>query len=354
MAVPQPVEQYAFENAAQSCPSCGSPAEDGASVCSACGTRLAPAEEAVAPAPALTAGFECRSCGASVACEPGRSSYACAFCGSTYVVEIAAEGLAGLVPEFVVPFRIDRDRVQEVFGNWCREGFFTPRDVRSISRMDKLQGVYLPFWTFSMRADSAWEVDIGEYWYETVHETYTNSQGKRQTRTRRVQHTEWHPLRGHHHSYHTHHLVSGSRGLPQDEALAAGPFDLLAMRRYRPQLLAGWLAEPFNIAREQALAACQQRFTEAEGERIRAFLPGDTHKGLEWTTQFSEVADDLLLLPFWIGAYTYRGKPYRFVLNGQTGQATGTRPKSPWKIAAVVVLVLAVLLFIVYISASQP
>jgi hypothetical protein len=347
--------EIAFRNAALRCGSCGGPAEAGSSHCPACGAALAggeaPGETAASP---LTAGFACKSCGATVACEPGRGSYACAFCGSTYVVELPGEGLARLVPEFVLPFRIDREEAGRIFARWSRGDFFTPGDVRAASRVDRLQGVYLPFWTFSMRAESTWEADIGEHWWETVSETVTDSQGKKTTRTRQVRHTEWHPLRGRHHSFHAHHLTSGSTGLPQGEAEGVFPFELIEMRRYRPHLLAGWLAEAFSVPREDALAACQQAFTEEEGRRIAEFLPGDTHKGLEWTTTFSEVADDLLLLPFWIGAYTYKGKVYRFVLNGQTGRATGTRPMSPWKIAAVLLVVLALLAVLVFFVLKRP
>jgi len=349
-ATTAPDRQIQTLSPALRCPSCGSPAEEGAVVCTACGTAWnvpAPAD----PGPSiLTAGFSCRTCGATVVCEPGPRSYACAFCGSTYVAEVRGEGLAALVPEFVVPFQVSREQATRVFDAWCHKGFFTPRDVRKAARMDKLQGIYLPFWTFSMRADSTWEAAIGEWWYSDRSQTYTDAEGKTRSKKAQIRHTEWHPLRGRHHSWHFHTLISGSRGLPQAEALAVGPFDLLEMRRYRPEYLAGWIAEPFGVSREEALLACQSAFREKEGERIRAFLPGDTQSGIEWTTTFSQVSDDLLLLPFWIGAYTYRGKLYRYVLNGQTGRAaTGTRPKSPVKIGAVVLAGLILLLAILFL-----
>lgn len=340
MASPAPsttapsLAETAFENAAQRCASCGSPAEAGASWCTACGAALAPAAAPprAAAAEVLTAGFQCTSCSATVQCEPGRRALACAFCGSTYVVELPGASLAHLVPEFVLPFRLDQARAAACFSGWCGQGFFTPGDVRALAAMDRLQGVFLPFWTFSMRAESTWQADIGEHWQQEI--ARKDSKGKSSRHT--VQRTEWHPLSGRHHSFHFHHLVSGSSGLPQAEAQAVLPFDLTAMQRYRPELLAGWLAEPFSVTPEAALAACQEAFTALEGERIKAFLPGDTHKGLEWTTTFDQVSEDLLLLPFWLGAYRYRGKVYRFVMNGQTGKATGTRPRSRAKVLAVV------------------
>lgn len=327
--------------AASRCASCGSPVDPETRRCSTCGAAL---DESALPAAAepdgqpLTAGFGCQSCGAQVLCEPGYRSYECAFCGSTYVVELPGQGEARLSPDFVVPFRLDHQQAQGLFDGWCHRGLFTPGDVRKAARVDRLKGVYLPFWTFSMRADSAWQAEIGEYWYQRV------------AKDKKVRRTEWHGLTGRHHSFHYHYLVSGSKGLPQEEAESVYPFDLAAMRRYRPELLAGWLAEPFSVSREQALSACQQRFLEQEGERIAAFLPGDKHRELRWDTHFSEISDDFVLLPFWIGAYTYQDKVFRFVVNGQTGAATGTRPESLWKIAAAVLLALLAALAIVLFS----
>ena len=50
-----------------------------------------------------------------------------------------------------------------------------------------------------------------------------------------------------------------------------------------------------------------------------------------------------ILLPVWTAAYRYRGKSYRFVVNGQTGKVEGERPWSWVKIAFAVVL-LAILI----------
>jgi hypothetical protein len=347
-AAPAPSSaEIAFENAALRCAACASPAEAGAAWCASCGAPLAGTAGPASfdPQEILTAAFRCDACGATVQCEPGRRAQGCAFCGSTYVVELPGDSLAHLAPEFVLPFRIDRARATAVFAAWRGRGFFTPRELRSRAALDRLQGIYLPFWTFSMRAESTWEADIGEHW--TERRMGRDSKGR--TTHRLVQHTEWHPLAGRHHSFHSHHLESGAAGLPQTEAREVFPFDLTALRRYRPELLAGWLAEPFAVPRETALAACQQAFTAREGERIRAFLPGDTHQGLEWTTVFDQVEEDRLLLPFWIGTYSHRGKTYRFVVNGQTGRETGTRPRSTAKIVLLVLAVLVLVLLLAFL-----
>jgi hypothetical protein len=39
-----------------------------------------------------------------------------------------------------------------------------------------------------------------------------------------------------------------------------------------------------------------------------------------------------------MAAYKYRGRTFRFVVNGRTGRVQGERPWSAWKIAIAVVL----------------
>ena len=69
-------------------------------------------------------------------------------------------------------------------------------------------------------------------------------------------------------------------------------------------------------------------------------------------TTVSDVTFKHVLLPVWLAAYKYRGKTYRFVVNGQSGKVQGERPWSAWKIAFAVVLGLIVAGGIGYLSAQ--
>jgi hypothetical protein len=55
----------------------------------------------------------------------------------------------------------------------------------------------------------------------------------------------------------------------------------------------------------------------------------------------SEITFKHVLLPVWMAAYRYKGKSYRFVVNGQTGRVQGERPWSAVKIAIAVIIGLA-------------
>jgi hypothetical protein len=166
-----------------------------------------------------------------------------------------------------------------------------------------------------------------------------------------VQETEWYPLAGRHHHYYSGYLVSGSKGLPQDQALRVQPYQLPALKRYAAWFLAGWFAEEYSVAREQALEISQQEFYRREQNNVAAFLPGDTHRNLSVSTNFSQVNSDLCLLPIYIASYKYQDKLYRFLLNGQTGRMAGDKPVSWQRIAILVAVILAILLVVFLIIA---
>jgi predicted RNA-binding Zn-ribbon protein involved in translation (DUF1610 family) len=350
----------------QPCAACGTPIEALDRFCPACGTTnpefKAPTDKVPTdngppvfdaqvhePSP-LSKVLQCKTCGAEVATDPDQRSYVCPFCDSTYVVEVPADQTGRQRPEFVIGFAITPEQAQVKFGEWLKENsWYRPGDLAVASIADKMKGVYLPFWSFSMLAQSDWQAQIGEHWYRTEHYTTTDAKGNVQHHTRQVQETEWWPLSGRHHRYYSGYLVSGSRGLPQDQSLRIQPFNMPALKRYEPYFLAGWLAEEYSVARDEALALCQQEFERQEQRNIASFLPGDTHSGLSVLTEFSQSNSDLCLLPIYILSYRYQDKLCRFLINGQTGKLAGDKPVSGARIGIAVGVVLGIIALIVLI-----
>jgi len=346
----------------QPCAACGTPIEPLDRFCPACGTTnpdynppasatsatAKPSEPTEQESSPLSKHIECKTCGALVATDPSQRSYVCPFCDSTYVVEVPAAQSGRQKPEFVIGFAITPDAAQEKFREWlAANSWYRPADLAVASIADKMKGVYLPFWSFSMLAQSRWQAQIGEHWYRTEHYTTRDSKGNLQHRTRRVQETEWWPLAGRHHRYYSGYLVSGSRGLPQAQSLRIQPFNLPALKRYEPYFLAGWLAEEYSIARDEALKLCREEFYRQEQRNIAALLPGDTHSGLAVESDFSQENSDLCLLPIYILSYRYKDQVYRFLLNGQTGKYAGDKPVSGARIGIAVGVVLAIIAIVV-------
>jgi hypothetical protein len=104
------------------------------------------------------------------------------------------------------------------------------------------------------------------------------------------------------------------------------------------------LREGFPVAR--------QSIDEAVRALIRRDIGGDQQRIHSVSTRYSDVKFKHVLLPVWISAYRYRDKAYRFLINGQTGEVSGESPKSWWKIAFLVLGILAVL-FVILVAGGN-
>lgn len=287
-----------------------------------------------------------------MAMQADQRSYSCPFCDAAYVVEFSPEISGRQLPEFVIGFAVTQEQARQQFAQWIRtNSWFRPADLASASLAEKQRGIYLPFWSFSMLAESSWSATIGEHWYRTETYTTTDNKGRTVTKTRQVLEIEWWPLEGRHHRYYSGYLISGSRGLPQQAAERIMPFNLPALKRYAPYFLAGWCCEEYSVVRDDALRTCLGEFQRRENQHVAAFLPGDTHRSLQVSTQFSQINSDLCLLPVHLLSYRYRNKLYRFLVNGQTGKCAGDKPLSGKRIGLVIGLGLLVIAIIVVAAA---
>ena len=89
----------------------------------------------------------------------------------------------------------------------------------------------------------------------------------------------------------------------------------------------------------------QEIFSACAGQ-----VPGDTQRNLQVSTAWSGLTCKNALLPVWISAYEYAGKPFRFLVNGVTGKVDGNAPFSAVKIALAVAAVIAALVLLSKLS----
>jgi DNA-directed RNA polymerase subunit RPC12/RpoP len=143
------------------CEKCGAPVEVGDRFCNGCGQTQGAEPAAVEVAQKF---FRCESCGAEVAMDAEQRSYVCPFCDSTYVVDFSPAATGRQAPEFVIGFAIPPDQAANKFHDWLTTNtWFRPGDLKLAQLEGKLRGVYLPFWSFSMLAESAWGAETGAF-----------------------------------------------------------------------------------------------------------------------------------------------------------------------------------------------
>lgn len=290
----------------------------------------------------------CRTCGAVVALEPSSTATSCVFCGSSAVLPQEANRNA-LRPESLVPLDVGRKAAEESFRRWLHGLWFRPTALRGLKRFDAV-GVYVPHWTFDARVRSDWSADSGTYyWVNQLVPVMRN--GKLRMEMQRVRKVRWRPAWGQRDDSYDDLLVNASRGVPDDLARRLGSFDTKALVPYRPEYLAGWSAEEYQVDLEQGWGLGRQRIVELQEQRCGGDVPGDTYRNLRVTNLIEGVRWKHVLLPIWTLSYAYGGKRYVVLVNGQNGRVHGRAPWSWVKILLLVVLIALLALVVAGIAA---
>jgi predicted RNA-binding Zn-ribbon protein involved in translation (DUF1610 family) len=287
----------------------------------------------------------CENCGATTSFAEAQVAGLCAFCGSARVV--AQESSARLIrPESLLPFTITREQATARFRHWISRLWFRPNDLQHAAQLGKIHGAYLPFWTFDAFVSSCWTAEAGYHYYET--ETYSerDASGNTVTRTRQVQRTRWVPAAGSRQDFFDDELVYASRGLPDSLMRRIAPFHLEQLVPYHPSYLAGFAAEEYQVDLPTGWSIAREGIQRQVYARCAGDVPGDTHRNLQVDSAFSQMTFKHMLLPVWVAAYLYGERSYRFLVNGQTGSASGEAPYSWWKISAAILAALVLLLLV--------
>jgi hypothetical protein len=284
---------------------------------------------------------KCQSCNAISVLDPERQAGNCQFCGSAQLVPYD-EVKPSLRPESVLPFRIAESEARERIRAWYGKLWLAPSSLKRKAATDTVRGVYLPYWTFDAQVDAAWTAEAGHYYYTT--ETY---QQDGRTQTRQVRHVRWEPAAGRLSHFFDDDLVCASVGVHPGLLPGIEPFPLAELKAYDAGYVAGWVVERYQID----LVAAASRAREAMERKVHALcaqqIPGDTFRNLDVRAHFSAQTFKHILAPVWLLSYTYGARAFQCVMNGVTGAIRGEYPKSPWKVAllvlAIVIGVLVVL-----------
>jgi hypothetical protein len=241
-------------------------------------------------------------------------------------------------PKGLLPFALDEEAARDAMTDWLGGLWFAPNGLQAYARKGrKLTGIYVPYWTYDADTKSAYRGERGTIYYET--RTVTRN-GK--TETVRVQKIRWSPKSGRVARFFDDVLVLASRSLPKRFTDALEPWDLSALEPYRPEFLAGFRAEGYQVDLDEGFAEARAIMDRQIERDVKFDIGGDRQRIHRIDIDVSAVTFKHILLPVWMAAYKYRGKSYRFVVNGSTGRVQGERPWSAWKIAFAVILGLIV------------
>jgi hypothetical protein len=285
---------------------------------------------------------QCQSCKAVSVFDPARVGQNCDFCGSPKLVAYE-EIKAPIRPQSLLPFKVSESAVRDQIRQWYASKWLAPNSLRRQALVDRVRGVYIPYWTFDAHAVCPWTAEAGHYYYTT--ETYRDNKGR--TQTRQVRHVRWEPAAGEVRHFFDDEPVPGTHGVSLALLRAVEPFPTAELVPYDTAYLSGFVVEHYQVVLLEAAENSKAQMTGKLYEMCAAEVPGDTHRNLEIHPSFSGQTFKHVLVPVWLLTYTYGNRPWQVVVNGVTGRIAGEYPKSWWKIALLLLVALIVVMLIV-------
>ncbi len=289
---------------------------------------------------------QCQSCKAVSVFDPERVGQNCSFCGSPSLVDYK-EIKDPIRPQALLPFTVSEPQVREQIRRWYASKWLAPGALKRRALVDRVRGVYIPYWTFDAQAVCPWSADAGHYYYTS--ETYRDSNGRSQTR--QVRHVRWEPAAGEVRHFFDDEPVPGTQGVSQQLLKQVEPFPTATLVPYATGFLSGFIVEHYQVVLLEAAEHSRQSMTGQLEQMAAREIPGDTYRNLQIQPVFSAQTFKHILVPVWLLSYLYGSKSYQVVVNGATGRMAGRYPKSAWKIALLVLL--AIIGFLIFVMLNQ-
>lgn len=285
-----------------------------------------------APEDAHLLSYTCPSCGAQIVTEETTSATICYYCHNPVVLSKQVSG--AFKPSKVIPFKYSSDQAVEAFLAWCKKHWFLPKDFSSPSQLEKISGLYVPYWLVDCSVVgqlSATGTNISSWRSGNYRYTKTDKYGVYREAEMNFE-------------YIPHDASKKAEDAIMD---SIGPFHFDDLVDFSTSYLSGFLAAKYDVEKEEVYPIIKQRIENGTNTTLRSSIGPYTHVIVNRVNvNFKKTRFHYTLMPVWILTYLYKGKTYIFAMNGQTGKVYGSIPLCRSKLAGFCALIF-VIIFIV-------
>ncbi|MBO4697119.1 MAG: hypothetical protein J5643_07575 [Lachnospiraceae bacterium] len=354
-----------MDNTFYKCPACGTALQYGAASgkleCAACGNRYEVAEmEAAAQGDspkstfswgnykaglqtntdASTKVYICKSCGAEILTDGTTAATHCPYCDSEVVINDAFDG--GLRPNGVIPFKVTKEQMKQIVGEFGKGKKLLPRDFFTNKRVNDVQGIYVPFWLFDGTVNGMVEFDAKKV-------------SRYEEGDYRVEETKYYSLeRGGQLSFRNV-PVDGAEKMDDAMMESLGPYRFEEMVDFQTAYLSGFLADRFDRDPDESIPRAEELMEASTVERLQETTRDYSEvRAAKKSLYVSNPSVKYVLLPVYIINCKYGGRDYRYAINGQTGKMVGELPVSKqrknayfWGIFGAVTVILGTILSLI-------
>lgn len=299
----------------------------------------------------------CQNCDWRYLAVPGKITNQCPHC-HTQGLQLKEEDdfsmLADFIkpPEMYLPFQVSQEKLSEKLTEFAKNIQFAPEDLKLQNLQSRLRMIYLPMWLVDCKVMATWQAECGFYYQAKSHQEKFSG-GRWYTQEVIETRTRWEPRVGKLNRQYQNisaPALEEHRRLMQvlgnysfDQAKAVSTTQL--MNTFHP--LAPMVRVP-SRDKDDAWPDTLPRFQEQATEETKKACQADQIREFRWSPVFSEQNWSLFLLPVWSSYYLDDdNKPQSILVNGQSGQMSGTRRASMKraKKVSMYILIAAIIVF---------
>ncbi len=272
--------------------------------------------------------YHCNNCGAEIIADEQTAATFCVYCGNTAILKSKLS--YQFAPSRIIPFKTEKKQAVEAFKKLSKGKPLVPRDFVSEKNIEKIRGIYIPFWLYDVKVEGSLDCDAQKVDSWTVGDThYTKTSTYKLYRTGSM---EFYGV-----------PVDGSTRFANDIMNTLEPFKYEDLTEYNHAYLSGFYAEKYDVDSDTAFEDAKKRSLESAKETMMNDSIGYTSKVITQNTLApSIIKKEYILLPVWMVNIKYKNEMYLFAMNGQTGEFIGNIPLDKTK-----AVVYGVIIFVV-------
>lgn len=261
--------------------------------------------------------YHCNSCGAELLADDTTSATFCLYCKNPTIIKSRFTGR--FRPKYLIPFYLTQVQAQDLYRKWIGKRLFAPTEFKNKEEIEKVTGVYAPFWLFDCRTNGSLQGQGTQVrtWVQGDYR-YTQTRFFRVVRRGTAEYQKV--------------PVDASKKLDDSLMQLIEPYNYKDLRDFSKQYMSGFMAERYDVESGEAINVAKQRVEQYTEKRLRETIGGytsyhDTNSDI--ALQKSE--ENYAMLPVYLLVNKYKGKEHLFMINGQTGKVVGEAPISKLK-----------------------
>lgn len=280
--------------------------------------------------------YKCPSCGAELLTDEYTAATFCNFCGNSSLIEDRLTG--ELMPEQVIPFKISKEKAKEIYKKWTKKGLLTPKSFARQSTIEKIGGIYVPFWLYDYHS----RAKLTAACTRVRREVHGNTEYIHTDNFRVVRDVDTEYLKV---------PADASKKMPDDIMDKLEPFHYTDMTGFEMPYLSGYSAERYNYSSSEISPRVEARINDYIYSLARDSISGySTVAVTDQDIHHRNEDAKYTLFPVWMLSYKFNNQNYIIAINGQTGKIVGSLPISKKRSAAWffgITIVLSIIFYII-------